>query len=262
VPTPGGYYVPPSPTEGPTPFVIDNPPTPIETFAPTNVPTRNPSNYPTKNPTSIPTIWPTRNPTKIPTTTTTYAPTRNPTRYPTGIPTIWPTRYPTSIPTQGGYDQCETAFAYDPVEGMSQCFIGMTDSSGKAITRWGFAVGPYNPSTNEVITLEIWAAAGQCDLSKGTLVGELTISRDPQTCIITIQYIGDNALFTETHLYVGETLMFTVQKGKKNEISTSVGLYPYSSSNKNGETIVTFTIEQEQPCDDPFYVTAHAVVCF
>ncbi len=72
-----------------------------------------------------------------------------------------------------GVPTCETAFAFggDPED----CFLN------NGFNRWGWSNAPLVEGNYE---FEIWAAAGQCNLSKGTQVGILSINYSGGTAIV------------------------------------------------------------------------------
>jgi len=63
---------------------------------------------------------------------------------------------------------CETAYAYGG-DSYAECFLYIPDLKGN---RWGWTNGPLSEGS---YSFDIYAAAGQCDLSKGTLVGTLDV---------------------------------------------------------------------------------------
>jgi hypothetical protein len=83
----------------------------------------------------------------------------------------------------GDNGSCETSFAYDDISGT--CFIGAdfdNDGQDDGFNRWGWSIGPL---LEENYTYDIYAASGQCDITKGTPVAQIAIILD------TIQ-IGEN----------------------------------------------------------------------
>lgn len=145
---------------------------------------------------------------------------------------------------------CETAFAFGDT-----CFI---DIEGLAPNRWGWSLGPIDPSGGPYSN-SIYAGAGQCDVARGTEVGSLEIafSQDDQGCVVAHVTYALSADFTlaETHLYVGSTLVPIGQNGSP---TVAPGLYPYSDvTNDAASTSYDVTL-----CGDaPIYVIAHAVTC-
>ncbi|MDH3245667.1 MAG: T9SS type A sorting domain-containing protein, partial [Saprospiraceae bacterium] len=150
-------------------------------------------------------------------------------------------------------DCCETAFAKaDNVI----CFI---DDPVLESNRWGW--------TNEIVPgsyeFEIWAGAGQCDLSKGELAGYLVVDYDggEGTVDVTYQMSPDYTL-EEVHLYVG-CEKYPV---KDDEPTVAPGQFPYSDDPGGGTefTFPTITIAELDCAPGPngeLYIIAHAVVC-
>tara|TARA_E500000318_G_scaffold104327_1_gene110187 strand:+ start:845 stop:1927 length:1083 start_codon:yes stop_codon:yes gene_type:complete len=124
---------------------------------------------------------------------------------------------------------CETAFARGT--NGETCFIG------NGFNRWGWSIGPLADGTEE--SYDVYAGAGQCDTSKGELVGTVDVSYiDGEVSVI--YNIEDGYVATETHTYAGST-MFPLDNG---EPTVAPGQY-YIEENLSGD----------------IYVIAHAVVC-
>jgi len=93
---------------------------------------------------------------------------------------------------------CETAFgrAQTADDGENTCFIDMEDYK---FNRWGWTVKLPGEGT---YIFDIYAGAGQCDLSKGTLVG--TASVDYSDGTVSVDYdINDGYEINEIHTYAG-----------------------------------------------------------
>ena len=127
--------------------------------------------------------------------------------------------------------ECETAFARG--ENGSTCFLDTPEN----FKRWGWTIGPLSEGN---YTYEIYAGAGQCDISKGELVGTVDVSY--LDGIVTFDYnINPGHSIQETHSYAGKEM------------------YP---RNKKGKPTVApgqFTVNGD--LDGPIYIIAHAVVC-
>ncbi|MBC7125052.1 MAG: hypothetical protein H5T24_05440 [Bacteroidales bacterium] len=134
----------------------------------------------------------------------------------------------------------ETAFAYGA--DYATCFLDW------GFNRWGWS----NRITQEgQYTFEIWAAAGQCDLSKGTLVGNLFVNYS--NGVATVSYSMDNGFtMLENHLYVG-----TDRLPMNNGVETvAPGQYPIVV-NDLSDTYTTYTVNN---LTGPIYIVAHATV--
>jgi len=118
----------------------------------------------------------------------------------------------------------ETAFAKG---NGAHCFI-------PDFSRWGWT-NPIAPGTH---TMELWAAAGQCDTSKGTLVGSVTVHYNGGFDVI--YNVDPPYLLEETHVYAGGTKYPMIRQGKNLVPTVAPGQY-YIASPYN-------------------YVIAHAVV--
>jgi hypothetical protein len=128
--------------------------------------------------------------------------------------------------------ECETAFARG--ENGSTCFL---DTDPVSFKRWGWTIGPLSEGN---YTYDIYAGAGQCDISKGTLVGTVDVSYIDGT--VEFDYnIDAGYSVDETHSYAGKNMYPTDKKGKP---TVAPGQYTIGE-NLSGE----------------IYVIAHAVVC-
>ncbi len=138
---------------------------------------------------------------------------------------------------------CETAFAFFK----KGCFI-----DDGLFKRWGWVIGPLQDSHNE--SYDIYAGAGKCDTSKGTLVGTLTVSYDNGTVVVDYQAHPDWGFF-ETHLYVGNEKYPLKPNGS---ITVAPGQYGNSNSFPDGTSFDSYTIDN---LTGDIYIIAHSVVC-
>jgi hypothetical protein len=137
----------------------------------------------------------------------------------------------------------ETAFAYGGAS--ASCFIGLPELS---TNRWGWTNGPLVADT---YTFDIYAAAGQCDLTKGTRVGTLTVNYSGSTASVTYQMLPGYTL-DETHLYVGSEVL----PRKNGDYTVAPGQYPQIHDLTAAQSdSYTFT-----GLSGTIYVVAHAVV--
>ena len=125
--------------------------------------------------------------------------------------------------------------------------------SGNPSNAWGWT----NRIANEgLTTLDLYAGAGKNDLSKGILVGEVTVDYATSTIRVHYQINSDsNYIIGEAHLWLGDTELPT---GNNNKPTAAPGQFPYknpviSEDRKNA----SFVIENHN-LNLPFYVAAHA----
>lgn len=143
----------------------------------------------------------------------------------------------------GGGGSCETAFAYGGDD--NDCFQNF------GFSRWGWSNGPLAAQSSSY-SFPIYAGAGQCVISNGTLVGTLTINYDGATATITYN-MDTGYTMDETHLFVGD-YRFPL----KNSVPTvAPGQYP-DQHNLSDATSDTYTVNG---LSGDIYVIAHAVVC-
>lgn len=140
--------------------------------------------------------------------------------------------------------ECETAFAYDPQ--------AHTDFLTAGFERWGWTNGPYAPGRYVV---DLYAAAGQSDITKGYLAGTVIIDYSGSVATVTYETRLDWTL-NETHLYVGSTAFPTVKQGAKRVSTVSPGQFPYQHS-LDAVQRDTFAVA----VTGPIYIIAHAVAC-
>ena len=146
-----------------------------------------------------------------------------------------------------GYNS-ETAFAYDCWDAL--CFIDIPD---EGFSRWGWTNGPYGPGT---YYLDIYTGAGQCDITKGTLVGLLTVDYDGSTATVTYNTCG-NYTMTETHLYVGNEPLAWDNDPEDPGYTVAPGSYPYIQGGLDNVQTYVYTVTG---LSGDIYVVAHAVV--
>jgi len=127
-------------------------------------------------------------------------------------------------------ETCETAFGKGAT---ASCFI-------PDFSRWGWT----NVITPGSYSFELWAAAGQCDTNKGTLVGSVDVVYANGHVTVTYNVIPPYRL-DATHTYVGTTKYPQVKKGRTTTSTVAPGSYYYAGPFNGG----------------PVYVIAHAVVC-
>lgn len=147
------------------------------------------------------------------------------------------------------------------VDDLSHCFIDNLLIEGENISfgNWGWTNGPISDPSGE-LSLDIYAGAGQCDLSKGTLVGELIVNYSDGTLTVTYKMTEISPLtselytMTETHLYAGN-LPYPTNMGS-GKFAVAPGQYG-NQSNHNYVTEYTYEIGD---LEGDIYFIAHAVV--
>ena len=145
---------------------------------------------------------------------------------------------------------CETAFGRGSV---NTCFLDIDEdgNSDGDFSRWGWSNGPLGPG---LYTLDVYAGAGQCDVTKGTLVGTLTVDYvDGMNALVTFSTTGCFSM-TETHLYVGNEIL---ARDVNNEFTVAPGQYPLQHDLNNA----TEDGYEINGLSGDIYVVGHAVVC-
>ncbi|MFD1096224.1 T9SS type A sorting domain-containing protein, partial [Salegentibacter chungangensis] len=139
---------------------------------------------------------------------------------------------------------CETIFGYDPDAGT--CF------SEYDFNRWGWT----NHLTSEgSYTLDLYAGAGQCDISKGAFTGTATVNY--QDGYVTVEYnLSDNYVLNEAHVYIGCDPVPTMKNGKE---TVAPGQYPFNPDLGGG--VRNYTVGPVEVTGDDVYVIVHGVAC-
>lgn len=161
----------------------------------------------------------------------------------------------------GPSDNCETAFAWSAMdqdsmdnEGPSVCFITIdADGNNRSdFNRWGWSNGPL---LEGIHSFQLWAAAGQCDLNKGTMVGSVTVNYDGVNAVVSYQTNPPYTL-SETHAYVGNEIL---PKNKQGEFTVAPGQYP--QINDQMQENATSDTYQFDELTGEVYTVFHATVC-
>jgi hypothetical protein len=140
---------------------------------------------------------------------------------------------------------CETAFA-KASEG-SQCFI-------PDFRRWGWT--NHFTSYGEY-TMDLWAGAAHCDISRGTLVGTVTINYSESQVSVTYN-IADGYTMNQAHVYLG----CEPYPNKRGRITVAPGQFLFNPSFDGNVQNYTVVVDNESGTNrGGIYVIAHAVVC-
>ena len=114
---------------------------------------------------------------------------------------------------------CETAYAYGESYATSFCSGAISPISGN---NWGWT----NYIGEGSYDWPIYAGAGQCDISKGTLVGNLSVEYSAGTVTITYE-LDPGFVLDETHVWVGTTPLPL----KKGVYTTAPGQFNHNDEN-------------------------------
>lgn len=177
---------------------------------------------------------------------------------------MWGTYFTITLSCNCGDDRppvvagCETAFAYSggsnaADDDITTSFLVIDeDADGNGdFNRWGWSNGPIGPGS---YSWDIYAGAGQSDISKGTLVGQLNVIYDGFTAYVDYLMYSPYVL-QETHLYVGNELLAYDVNGL---FTVAPGQYPYSHGeleNVSGDSYILYELMGD------LYIVAHGVSC-
>lgn len=141
---------------------------------------------------------------------------------------------------------CETAFAKGGYVFASDARANpeALSSLGLARNRWGWAIRRSDTGTT---VHNIYAGAGLNDISRGTLVGTVSINWNRTTATVTYALVS-GVVMTEAHLYAGTTAPTTIAPGQYGNNASF--LTPTSSH--------TFTVPL---AGSVAWFIVHAVVC-
>ncbi len=150
----------------------------------------------------------------------------------------------------GGFDNSETAFAKGGWVFASKSKANPENLPSLNLTkmRWGWAI---NILEDGETTYEIWAGAGLNDVSKGTLVGELTVTKTGDDVNIFYNLDPDFEM-QEVHIYAGDLAPTTIAPGQYGHIAYFDPMQVTYDSD--------FIIEDLD--GDGIWIIAHAVVCW
>lgn len=129
-----------------------------------------------------------------------------------------------------------TAFAYSGTQSTSFSALGLA-------TRWGWTINLGGPGTR---TYDVYVGAGQNDLSKGTLVGTVTITYTGSTVTATYNLLPGYSILEE-HLYAGSTQAPMRVSGKKTVPTVAPGQYTVNVSGGSIWVIAHSVIGYTQP---------------
>ena len=116
------------------------------------------------------------------------------------------------------------------------CFI-------PTFSNWGWTNPIEEPGEYE---WDLWAGAGQCDTSKGTLVGSVTVVYDDDGYVTVTFNVDAPYILEETHVYAGDDMFPQMRRGRRGWVDTVAPGQYYNNSPFDDDELV--------------YVIAHAVV--
>jgi hypothetical protein len=148
----------------------------------------------------------------------------------------------------GGWN--ETAFAYDCENETRSCFLDLDlDGNDRPdFSRWGWSNGPYEDG---LLVLDLYAAAGRCDIDNGTLVGQVELEIAGGVAWARYRTCGDYWL-EEVHLHLGEQPV----PYRRNRPTVAPGQFEHKASGLNTQEHVFGPIAVQ----GPVFLVAHAVV--
>lgn len=147
---------------------------------------------------------------------------------------------------------CETAFARG--NDGNTCFIGADfdgDSADDGFNRWGWSIGPLSAGS---YSFEVYAGAGQCSTTKGTLVGSVHVDYDGSNAKVSYSTLPGFHM-DEAHAYAGAE---PLPRDVNNDYTVAPGQYTVVTEFDSAKTSYSADIAASS---STIYVVAHAVVC-
>ncbi|MFN8548300.1 MAG: hypothetical protein U0527_10150 [Candidatus Eisenbacteria bacterium] len=150
----------------------------------------------------------------------------------------------------GCYNNSQTAYANGCDD--ATCFrdIQQQGGCGGHFRRWGWSNGPLAQGS---YVFDLYAGAGQCATTHGTLVGQLLVNYTGSTATIEYRTCGTYKM-TEEHLYVGSDILPRDRWGR---YTVAPGRYPFHGYNTAGVQSKVFTVNG---LSGQIYIVAHAKV--
>ncbi len=141
---------------------------------------------------------------------------------------------------------CETAYAKGWPEDKATCFTEL------GFGNWGWTNGPISPGYQG--TWEVWAGAGQCDTSKGTLAGLLEVHYVDDELRLNFDAGTDGCCIRSQQIYVGSAETPTKPNG---DPTVAPGQYPFKQDFADCVRQSSFSVQVQ----GDVYVIFHAEAC-
>ena len=154
--------------------------------------------------------------------------------------------------------ECETAFGV-ATNGVGGWAVVDTDISScfrnDGFRRWGWVNQITEADQGTPVVLDLWAGAGQCDLSHGAFSGTATITYEEDGTVQVCYDMADGYVLSEAHVYVG----CEPYPSGPNGYTVAPGQYSFNAGDL-GYVQTSFCTPEISASGD-FYVIVHAVVC-
>ena len=148
-------------------------------------------------------------------------------------------------------DECQTAFSRLASDN-AICFDNVP---GFSSPRWGWT--NLMPSTNGTTTLDLYAGAAQCDISKGALIGEVQVTYDNGSIDVAVSTVS-GVIMNELQLYAGSE---ELPRDNQGDFTVAPGQYPYKYEPGNEFTSYTFSGIDVNGANNGYYLILHSEVC-
>lgn len=154
--------------------------------------------------------------------------------------------------------KCETAFAFSGGTNaidrdITNSFLDI-DEDGDTVgdfSRWGWSNGVIDIGN---YVWDVYAGAGQSDITKGTLVGSLYVNHSGSDVEVTYD-ISSPYVTEEIHLYVGDEILPRDNRGR---YTVAPGQYSIVDTDLNDQHFNSYIIND---ISGGVYVVAHGVIC-
>ncbi|MGI9545060.1 MAG: hypothetical protein ACR2MX_17495, partial [Cyclobacteriaceae bacterium] len=143
---------------------------------------------------------------------------------------------------------CETAYARFADD--NSCFI----DDGLGANRWGWT---NYFATEGNYTMDLYSAAGQCNLNNGTKSGEVLVEYSNGRVRVSIQLLP-GFVMTEAQMYIGGV---PYPMGNNGRPTVASGQFPYKEEGLNNVTTLQFDPVDVSHLADGIHIILHAVTC-
>jgi fibro-slime domain-containing protein len=148
---------------------------------------------------------------------------------------------------------CDSSYAKHATK--SICFIGL--EGGKS-NNWGWTNGPLSPGS---YSLNIYMHAAQCDISKGELVGTVTVYYTVPFVTVVLNTSSQWCIASD-HVYVGSTLMPIVCHGHNDcSYTYAPGQFPQHHDRDSEDCVSSDMFIFDGMNGSNIYVSVHAIIC-
>lgn len=142
---------------------------------------------------------------------------------------------------------CDTSYGCEEVQGDSCLSPQLNGIEGVSANRWGWYLEPTFDSTDQSFTFDMYAGAGQNDLSSGAYAGNVVVTVNHDGSSDYTVHPADGYCFDDVHLHVGNELPTQTKKGVATP-TVAPGQYTQSPLHDGTFYIIVHVGETCTPC--------------